>query len=273
MAKKRYYAVRKGFVPGVYSTWDECKQQVNGYQGAEYKGFGNMASAQSYMDGVDVNKTFKPDESRPYAFVDGSFNSETNVYGYGGFLRYDGKEIIIQGNGNDKDMAAMRNVAGEIAGSLKAMDMASSHGLKSLDVYYDYQGIESWANGDWKAKNPFTQAYVNAVNEYRANGLDLNFIKVDGHTGVEGNEKADKLAKQAVGILPSDDTPIQKVSPSIDDLLDEMQEKMICWMMDPAGTKKTGRPLPDLSNIPDDEIERMAKDYEDNVLEYDSTTW
>ena len=163
MAKKKYYAVRKGFVPGVYSTWDDCKKQVDGYQGAEYKGFGNMASAQSYMDGVDVNKTFKPDESRPYAFVDGSFNSETNVYGYGGFLRYDGKEIIIQGNGNDKDMAAMRNVAGEIIGSLKAMYTASSHGLKNLDVYYDYQGIESWANGDWKAKNPFTQAYVNAV--------------------------------------------------------------------------------------------------------------
>ena len=185
------------------------------------------------------------------------------MYGYGGFLRYDGKEIIIQGNGNDKDMAAMRNVAGEIIGSLKAMDMASSHGLKSLDVYYDYQGIESWANGDWKAKNPFTQAYVNAVNEYRANGLDLNFIKVDGHTGVEGNEKADKLAKQAVGILPPDDTPTQKVSPSIDDLLDDGS----------VDTKKTGRPLPDLSNIPDEEIERMASDYEDNVLEYDSTTW
>ena len=80
---------------------------------------------------------------------------------------------------------------------------------------------------------------------------------------MEGNEKADKLAKQAVGILPSDDTPIQKVSPSIDDLLDDGS----------GGTKKTGRPLPDLSNIPDDEIERMAKDYEDNVLEYDSTTW
>ena len=263
MAKKKYYAVRKGFVPGVYSTWDDCKKQVDGYQGAEYKGFGNMASAQSYMDGVDVNKTFKPDESRPYAFVDGSFNSDTGVYGYGGFLRYDGKEVILKGNGDNPDMAAMRNVAGEIEGSLRAMEEASSLGLSDLDVYYDYQGISSWTNGDWKAKNACTKAYANKVDEYKRNGLNVKFIKVDGHTGVEGNEKADKLAKQAVGILPSDDTPIQKVSPSIDDLLDDGS----------VDTKKTGRPLPDLSNIPDEEIERMAKDYEDNVLEYDSTTW
>lgn len=38
MANK-IYAVKKGLVPGIYNTWDECKQQVNGYSGAEYKSF------------------------------------------------------------------------------------------------------------------------------------------------------------------------------------------------------------------------------------------
>lgn len=38
MASK-IYAVKKGLVPGIYNSWDECKAQVNGYSGAEYKSF------------------------------------------------------------------------------------------------------------------------------------------------------------------------------------------------------------------------------------------
>jgi ribonuclease HI len=38
MASK-IYAVKKGLVPGLYSSWDECKAQVDGYSGAEYKSF------------------------------------------------------------------------------------------------------------------------------------------------------------------------------------------------------------------------------------------
>nr|DAV25060.1 MAG TPA: RNAseH-like protein [Caudoviricetes sp.] len=38
MANK-IYAVKKGLVPGLYNSWDECKAQVNGYSGAEYKSF------------------------------------------------------------------------------------------------------------------------------------------------------------------------------------------------------------------------------------------
>ena len=39
MAKKNYYAVKQGKVPGIYRTWDACKAQVHGYPGAIYKGF------------------------------------------------------------------------------------------------------------------------------------------------------------------------------------------------------------------------------------------
>ena len=27
----KFYAVKEGKKPGIYHTWDECKEQVNGY--------------------------------------------------------------------------------------------------------------------------------------------------------------------------------------------------------------------------------------------------
>ena len=33
------YAVRIGRTPGVYKTWDECKEQTQGYPGAVFKKF------------------------------------------------------------------------------------------------------------------------------------------------------------------------------------------------------------------------------------------
>ncbi|HRU17914.1 MAG TPA: RNase H1/viroplasmin domain-containing protein, partial [Bacteroidia bacterium] len=39
MAKKKFYVVWKGVMPGVYHSWDDCKRQIDGYAGALYKSF------------------------------------------------------------------------------------------------------------------------------------------------------------------------------------------------------------------------------------------
>ena len=49
VGKKQFYAVRTGRVPGIYSTWDECKAQVDGYFGAEYKGFARLSEAEAFV--------------------------------------------------------------------------------------------------------------------------------------------------------------------------------------------------------------------------------
>ena len=38
MAKKKVYAVKKGKQTGLFYSWNECKESVSGYPGAEYKG-------------------------------------------------------------------------------------------------------------------------------------------------------------------------------------------------------------------------------------------
>ncbi|CCC69075.1 hypothetical protein NCAS_0C00850 [Naumovozyma castellii] len=51
MAKKGgYYAVQSGRQEGVYSNWNDCKSQVNGYSGATYKRFDTYAEAQAFSN-------------------------------------------------------------------------------------------------------------------------------------------------------------------------------------------------------------------------------
>ena len=52
MTKVKFYAVRNGVKPGIYNTWDDCKAQVSGYSGAEYKSFSTLKEAQAYI-GLD----------------------------------------------------------------------------------------------------------------------------------------------------------------------------------------------------------------------------
>lgn len=50
--KSKFYSVFKGFKPGVYTTWDEAKEQVNGYPGAIYKSFKTEEEAKKWMTRV-----------------------------------------------------------------------------------------------------------------------------------------------------------------------------------------------------------------------------
>ncbi|XP_069126516.1 ribonuclease H1-like isoform X2 [Argopecten irradians] len=45
-----YYAVRRGRVPGIYKTWDDCKEQVNGFPKARYKKFNTESEANDFVN-------------------------------------------------------------------------------------------------------------------------------------------------------------------------------------------------------------------------------
>ncbi|XP_022614652.1 ribonuclease H1 isoform X1 [Seriola dumerili] len=58
MAKgKFYYAVKKGFKPGVYKSWDECKSQVEKFPSASFKKFASEKDAWAFFRGVEPSAT------------------------------------------------------------------------------------------------------------------------------------------------------------------------------------------------------------------------
>lgn len=197
---KKYYAVKIGKVPGIYDSWEECQVNVTGVSGAIFKSFRSLEEAENFLNEDNVEKVLNDIDNENYAFVDGSFNEKTNTYGYGGFIVINGEKIILNGSGNKIAMAAMRNVAGEILGCMAAVEVALVKGLKNLTIYYDYLGIEMWATGKWKRNKLETTVYHDYMQSVK-DEIDIKFVHVKGHTGVAGNEEADKMAKKAVGIL------------------------------------------------------------------------
>jgi ribonuclease HI len=60
MARNKYYTVWAGKTPGVYSGWNACKKEVEGYAGARYKGFPTKELAlAAYADDPSTSLTGK----------------------------------------------------------------------------------------------------------------------------------------------------------------------------------------------------------------------
>jgi ATP-dependent DNA helicase PIF1 len=47
--KKLFYAVAIGRFPGIYETWDEVKEQVDGFSGCKHKKFKTLSEAEAYL--------------------------------------------------------------------------------------------------------------------------------------------------------------------------------------------------------------------------------
>lgn len=103
----KYYAVRKGKIPGIYESWGEAETQVKGYSGAEYKSFKTLEEADIFMSQDSVHGSVVDikidelklqikqeieniDDDTVFAFVDGSYSPNTKdkkpKYSYGVIL-------------------------------------------------------------------------------------------------------------------------------------------------------------------------------------------
>ena len=192
----KYYAVKVGRVSGIYSSWDECKAQVDGYEGAIFKSFSNIVDAQDYLDSKKVEVSL----NSPVAYVDGSFNKETNEYSFGVVLLIDANEYYFKKSFPEDELSSMRNVAGEIKGAGFIIQYCLNRGIKELTIYHDYEGVSKWYQNEWKANLYGTKKYQEFSNDAK-DKIDVKFVKVKSHSNDHYNDIADKLAKEALGLV------------------------------------------------------------------------
>lgn len=211
----KFYAVKKGLVPGIYRSWAECQKNINGFSGAEFKSFYTEKEAKRYLNsplksevGISKNdihiedfKCLSADKNKDkkplIAYVAGSYNQDNNQYGYGIVLLFDGIEIRLADIGRDSVAASLRNVAGEILAAEQAMIFAAINGFKKLIIYHDYVGISKWCSDKWRANNNYTKAYKETYNKF-SQKLNIKFIHVSVHSDDKYNEVANMLAKSQI---------------------------------------------------------------------------
>lgn len=198
--KNKYYAVKNGRKAGIYNSLSECEAQVKGFSGAKFKSFFGMREAEEYLNSEEIDNIITittPDI--PYAYIDGSISTKNGLYGCGGYLVYEDNTYILEESGNDPNLMKMKNISGEILGAVLTVEAAEELGVEELLIYHDFLGISEWALGKWKTSNEYTTDYYRFMNSVDRK-VKLHFQHVKGHTGIQGNDIADIIAKHSVGV-------------------------------------------------------------------------
>lgn len=136
------------------------------------------------------------------AYTDGSYNKMTGEYGSGVVMfEKDNSSVPIfhMKKGRAPEGENGWQVNGEVAAAEIAIEEAIKAGAKSLEIRYDYEGVEYWATGKWKRNKTYTKEYAEYVRK-AGERLSITFSHVKGHSGDKWNDMADRLAKKACGV-------------------------------------------------------------------------
>lgn len=114
--KQKFYVVWSGHNPGIYTSWDDCKREVEGFGGAKYKAFATEAeakrefmlgaaderseevkayAAQSAAEEVPMAAPALPAEVEPRALaVDAACSGNPGMMEYRGVYLKNGREVF-----------------------------------------------------------------------------------------------------------------------------------------------------------------------------------
>lgn len=174
-SNQKFYTVWKGKRPGVYTKWDECKTQVEGFEGAKYKSFPSRAEAEKALtDGHELHikssfatkkntpqknlppkTTGKGKPVLPSISVDAACSGNPGIMEYQGVDTASGERLFHQGpfkNGT--------NNIGEFLALVHALAYMQKHQL-NLPIYTDSKTARAWVR-DKKIKTTLAKNTANA---------------------------------------------------------------------------------------------------------------
>lgn len=227
-SNESFYAVAVGRKRGIYASWAECQAQVDGLEKREFRKFSNLKDAEEFLKPKNKKSQTpakpyeRPGGTRAYSTLAISRQSqESPVIGNqctvytDGACTNNGKANAKAGIGVYWGRDDPRNVSeplsgrptnnrAEIHAAVRAISQAKQQGFAGVTIMTDSQfmikSMTEWLTG-WKRKGWKTSAGQEVKNkedfiqlEKASNGIEVNWIKVPAHSGVEGNEGADQLA-------------------------------------------------------------------------------
>lgn len=211
----KYYAVKRGRIPGIYENWQECQKQITKFPDAEFKSFSNINEAKEYLEKKASQNIWK--EPDILLFSDGGSRNHGNYKG--GHVKEDDKAawafLIHRGTHN------VRGTGGEFGSTNNRMElMALRNSLMIigrrkwnnekinaiLDSKYVLDAIrngwlESWYKNGWKKSNGKEVINVDLWKDiynllkYFPN---LKFQWTKGHADNKGNNIVDKLLNETM---------------------------------------------------------------------------
>lgn len=143
---------------------------------------------------------------RARLYTDGSHIKGTPRRGWGAVLEYRGRLYELSGVADPaSDPAAASNPTMELRAAAAALErLRQVRPAEMCDVLLlaDYTGVREYGRGAWRPERAKVAHFRTealrlhaAAKALRGDGVRLEFEHVRGHSGVEGNEMADRLAR------------------------------------------------------------------------------
>jgi len=165
--KNKYYVVWRGKQPGIYTTWEACKKQVMGFDGAQYKSFTSEDEArQAYGQPYEIIRGNKGKKDLTTLVSDEkpileSISVDAACKGNPGTLEFRGVFTMTETPLFDRGPYAMGTVnIGEFLAIVLALAYCKKHKL-NYPIYSDSMTAISWV----KKKQVNTKLVRTAEND------------------------------------------------------------------------------------------------------------